>query len=542
MKTPFGTPSELATGLRLLAGAGVIAPVPPHRAVLFPAALYRYGFTPTTAFVVNAWRHPGRVAIVDDRGTVTFKELHDRTDRLARALADRGIGPDSRVAVLCRNHRGPVETIIATSKIGADVVLLNTGLSPSQMAKVADEQGITTVVVDSDLDDRLSELPASVTRVAAWVEEGAGCWGDDTLEGLISVDGSRPLPTRPPTGKTIVLTSGTTGTPKGAERPSPGGIGPVNAILSRIPLTAREPALVSAPLFHTWGFAAFQIGSLMGSTLILRRRFDPEDALLQLAIHRCTSMFAVPVMLQRILELSDDVKARYDTSALATVTATGSAMPPAKVTQFLETFGDKLYMLYGSTEVSWASIAKPEELRQEPGTAGRAPVGTEVKILGDDDQELPDGETGRIFVGNDMLFTGYTGGRGETEVVDGMIGTGDLGHYDQSGLLFISGRADDMIVSGGENIHAGEVEGLLGDMDGVKEAAVVGVDDEEYGQRLAAYLVLEDGASLDADAVRDHVKNHLARFASPRDVEFLDELPRNNTGKVVKSELGAAHS
>ena len=211
-------------------------------------------------------------------------------------------------------------------------------------------------------------------------------------------------------------------------------------------------------------------------------------------------------------------------------------MPPGKVTEFLETFGDKLYMLYGSTEVSWASVAKPEELRDEPGTAGRAPVGTELRILDENDDELPAGETGRIFVGNDMLFTGYTGGRGETDVVDGMIGTGDLGHVDEKGLLFISGRADDMIVSGGENIHAGEVESLLGDMKGVREAAVVGVDDDEYGQRLAAYLVLENGASVDADAVRDHVKKHLARFASPRDVEFLDELPRNNTGKVLKKE------
>ncbi|HSK61847.1 MAG TPA: acyl-CoA synthetase, partial [Actinomycetospora sp.] len=147
-----------------------------------------------------------------------------------------------------------------------------------------------------------------------------------------------------------------------------------------------------------------------------------------------------------------------------------------------------------------------------------------------------------IFVRNEMLFTGYTGGRGETEEDDGMLGTGDLGHFDRHGLLFISGRADDMIVSGGENIHAGEVENLLADMEGVKEAAVVGVDDDEYGQRLAAYLVRESGASVDADTGRDHVKNNLARFASPRDVEFLDELPRNNTGKLLKSELGASDS
>lgn len=190
--------------------------------------------------------------------------------------------------------------------------------------------------------------------------------------------------------------------------------------------------------------------------------------------------------------------------------------------------------------MSWVSIATPAELRADPATAGRAPMGTAVAVLDDQDHAVAPGTTGRIFVANDMLVSGYTHGRGHLESVDGMLGTGDLGHLDRRGLLFVTGRADDMIVSGGENIHAGEVEGLLGSMDGVKEAAVVGVDDEEYGQRLAAYLVLESGAKVDADAVRDHVKNHLARFASPRDVEFLDELPRNNTGKVVKSELGAS--
>ncbi len=155
MRTPFGTPTELATGVRLLIESGVVAPIRPDRVVRFPVALYRYGFTPTTAFVVGAWRHPDRLALVDDRGTLTFAELHTRTDRLARAFADRGVGPSSRIAVLCRNHRGPVETIIAASKIGADVVLLNTGLSPQQMAAVVDEQEITTIVVDSDLTDRL---------------------------------------------------------------------------------------------------------------------------------------------------------------------------------------------------------------------------------------------------------------------------------------------------------------------------------------------------------------------------------------------------
>jgi acyl-CoA synthetase (AMP-forming)/AMP-acid ligase II len=205
----------------------------------------------------------------------------------------------------------------------------------------------------------------------------------------------------------------------------------------------------------------------------------------------------------------------------------------------MNAYGDILYNLYGSTEASWASIATPDELRFAPGTAGRPPYGTEVAILDPAGNPVPNGEVGRIFVGNDMLFDGYTSGASK-EMRGGLLATGDLGHLNRMGLLFVDGREDDMIISGGENVFPLEVEDLLGRLPQIRECTVIGVPDDEFGQRLAAYVVLQPGAWLDAGSVREYVRSHLARFCVPRDVVFMDILPRNATGKVVPRLLPAA--
>ena len=202
----------------------------------------------------------------------------------------------------------------------------------------------------------------------------------------------------------------------------------------------------------------------------------------------------------------------------------------------MDLFGDNVYNLYGSTEVAWASIATPEDLRAAPGTAGRPPHGTIVRLYDDDGNPVPQGETGRIFVGNEMQFEGYTGG-GNKDAIDGLLSSGDVGHFDEAGRLFVDGRDDDMIVSGGENVFPAEVEDLLAGHDAIVEVAVFGVDDEEFGQRLKAVVVLRDGASVSEDDIKKHVKSNLAGYKVPRDVEFVDELPRTSTGKVLKREL-----
>jgi fatty-acyl-CoA synthase len=337
----------------------------------------------------------------------------------------------------------------------------------------------------------------------------------------------------------VILTSGTTGAPKGANRPSPGSLGPAAALLSRIPLRARETTMVAAPLFHSWGFAHLLLGTALSSTLLLRRRFDPLDTLQAVADHRASALIVVPVMLQRMLELDESERRAQDTSSLRVIASSGSALPGPLALRAMDAFGETLYNLYGSTEVSWATIATPAELRGAPGTAGRAPRGTVVKILDSTSRELPPGRSGRIFVCNELLFEGYTGG-GDKPRVGALMSTGDLGHFDQGGLLFVDGRDDDMIVSGGENVFPSEVEHELARVPGVREVAVIGVPDPEFGQRLRAYVALDDGASLTEQELKDHVKSHLAGYKAPREVVFVDGLPRNATGKVVKRELPSA--
>jgi acyl-CoA synthetase (AMP-forming)/AMP-acid ligase II len=287
---------------------------------------------------------------------------------------------------------------------------------------------------------------------------------------------------------------------------------------------------IAGPLFHTWAYAGLQIALALRATVVLRRRFEPADALETIAAHNCSALIAVPVMIQQIMEQP------YRPVPLTVVAVSGSALPGGLADRFMDRYGDILYNLYGSTEASWASIATPADMRAAPGTAGRPPHGTVVVALDDDGRPVPTGTTGRLFVGNEMLFEGYTNGAAQ-ERRDGLLSIGDLGHLDEAGRVFVDGRQDDMIVSGGENVFPSEVENLLADLPDVREVAVIGVPDDQYGQRLAAYVVLRDDAELTADEVRDHVRHHRARFSVPRDVVFLPELPRNTTGKVLKRSL-----
>jgi len=508
---------SLVRDLATLVGAGVVRPMRPDRLAGVVTGFLRWDITVAGGYAIGAARHPDRPAIIDDHGTLTFAQVDERTTRLAHAFAEIGVGAGDKVGVLCRNHRGFIEAVTAAVKLGAHVVLLNTGLSTPQIATVLREQEVRVVVADAEF-----EVPPTVHRIT-----------DAALETLIADFPATPLPRRPRRGRLIVLTSGTTGSPKGARRPEPATLAPAAALLSRIPMRAGESIAVPAPLFHTWGLAAFQIGLVLGATLVLRRKFDPRLSLADVAEHGCGALFVVPVMLQRILE-SDDLPA---TPALRVVASSGSALPPPVARRCLDELGPVLYNLYGSTEVSWVTIARPDELARHPGTAGLPPRGTRLAILDEHGDPVPAGDTGRIFVANDMLFDGYTNGAGK-EIRDGLMSTGDVGYRDRDGLLFVVGRDDEMIVSGGENVYPHEVEDLLANVPGVREVAVVGVPDERFGRRLAAYLVCAEPRTLDEEAVREHVRLHLARFSVPRDVVFLDALPRNATGKVLKRELG----
>jgi acyl-CoA synthetase (AMP-forming)/AMP-acid ligase II len=521
-------------GVKVLAEAGVIRPMRPDRVVKVLQTLARWGRSPAAGTISLANRFPDETAIIDELGTLTYRDLHERSNGLAHAFSDAGILEGDGVGVMCRNHRGFIETTAALSKLGADALYLNTAFAAPQLTEVVGREKPKGIVYDEEFGDLLSEAAKRRKRFIAWHDS------DDLPYPTIGemIAGGDPSDVVPPEreGRATILTSGTTGSPKGASRANPESMDPVVSLLSKIPLRARQKTHIAAPLFHSWGFAHFSLGLILGSTYVLRRKFDPEACLAEVARRRCDALVVVPVMMQRILELPEEVRAKYDLSSLEVVAASGSALPGDLAIQWMDAFGDNLYNLYGSTEVAWASIATPEDMRAAPGTAGKPPRGTAVKLYDEDENEVAPGETGRIFVGNEMLFEGYTGG-GSKDVIGNLMATGDVGRFDEAGRLFVEGRDDEMIVSGGENVFPKEVEDLLSRHEAVAEAAAVGVEDEDFGQRLRAFVVLEQGKKASEDDLKGYVKENLARYKVPREIVFLNELPRNATGKVLKREL-----
>jgi acyl-CoA synthetase (AMP-forming)/AMP-acid ligase II len=531
----LGSLPDIPFNIKTLTEAGVIRPVRPDKLARVAREVVRWGASPAAGIAGSAILRPGDTMLVDEAGELSFGDVHRRSNALARALREEGVEPGDGVAIMARNHRGFIDATLALSKLGANGLYMNTAFSGPQLLDVMEREGPAALVYDEEFSELLGEAKEDTRRYVSWTTEGPT--DDPTTEQLIESADYGDLDPPDESSRFIILTSGTTGTPKGAQRGQPDTLSPLAAMFSKIPLRAGEPTMIAAPMFHSWGFAHFMLGLSLSSTYILQRRFDPEGTLRAIVEHDATALVVVPVMMQRILQLPEETLAEYDLPSLRVTAASGSALPGELAIKWMDHFGDNLYNLYGSTEVAWATIATPEDLRAAPGTAGRPPRGTVVKIVDPESrEELPPGQTGRVFVGNEMAFEGYTGGGGKDEY-QGLLSSGDVGHFDEEGRLFIDGRDDEMIVSGGENVFPREVEDLLAGHDDVKEVAVIGVDDEEFGQRLKAFVVLDDGAGLDADGIKAYVKKNLARYKVPRDVEFLDSLPRNATGKVLKREL-----
>jgi fatty-acyl-CoA synthase len=468
----------------------------------------------------------------DELGELTYKQLDERSNALANAWRERGLEPGEGVAILARNHRGFIEAMFAAGKCGSRIILLNTSFAAPQIREVAGREGTDLLVCDDEYMEMLEGVTPPRGRWRAWADEP----GDDTLEALISA-GSTDAPPKPSTGpRIVILTSGTTGTPKGAPRDVPRSLAPIGGLLSKVPFRSREVTELCAPMFHALGFAHAMLGVALGSTLVMERRFDPARTLDSLQRHGASAMVVVPVMLQRMLDLGPPAWDGRDFPELRIIFVSGSQLGAELCKRSMSAFGPVVYNLYGSTEVAYATIATPEDLEAEPACVGKVVRGAVVKILDADGGELPQGETGRVFVGNAIQFEGYTGG-GHKEQIAGLMSSGDVGHFDANARLFIDGRDDEMIVSGGENVFPREVEELLAGHEQIEEAAAIGVDDEQFGQRLRAFVVPRAGAELSEDDVKNYVRDNLARYKTPREVIFLEELPRNPTGKILKREL-----
>ena len=521
---------------RVIARSGLMGPLRPDKYLRIGAVARRQGVHALVGASLAAQRCPHRPAVIDERGAVTWRELERRTDALAAALLPHLPEGNRRIGLLARNHRGFVESLVAAGKLGAQLVLLNTAFAGPQLVEVLGREQVDVLIYDQEYAGALATLssgPDGPTQVIAWEDEPADGL---TVDGLIAAHlGQRPPPPTQTPG-VILLTSGTTGSPKGARRGASGGVGDLVASIERVPWRTEDTVVVAAPMFHAWGFGCLVLGATMANTLVMRRHFDPEQTLAMAARHRAGGIGLVPVMIERIMALPDIVKDRYPLPALRFVTASGSAMEPSALTRFMDRYGDVVYSHYNATEAGMIATATPEDLRADPRSAGRPVRGCDIRILDDDGNALAAGEVGQIAVLNGTPFDGYTHGGGK-DSLDGYMLTGDLGRLDASGRLTVEGRVDDMIISGGENVYPAEVEAVLSTHPSVREAAVIGVEDQQFGQRLKGFVVFEPDADDDPETLRQHVRDQLANYKVPREIVVVDSLPRNASGKVVKRDL-----
>ncbi|GFG98206.1 long-chain-fatty-acid--CoA ligase FadD2 [Mycobacterium timonense] len=534
--------------VRKIFESGAFRIEPPQNYAAMAADIYKwgeFGMLPS----LNARRHPDKAACIDEEGEFSYRELDEAAHAVANGLIDMGVKGGDGIAILARNTRWFLIANYGAARVGARIILLNSEFSGPQIKEVSEREGAKLIIYDDEYTKAVSKASPELGKLRALgtnpdaPDSSASASGeeppestDDTLADLIGRSSKEPAPRAARHASIIILTSGTTGTPKGANRSTPPTLAPVGGILSHVPFKAGEVTSLPAPMFHALGYLHGTIAMFLGSTLVLRRKFKPPLVLEDIAKYKVTAMVVVPVMLSRILEAVEKMDSKPDLSSLKIVFVSGSALGADLAERSLKDLGPVIYNMYGSTEIAFATIAEPKHLEYNSSTVGPVVKGVRVKIYDDNGKELPQGEVGRIFVGNAFPFEGYTGG-GKKQIIDGLLSSGDVGYFDENGLLYISGRDDEMIVSGGENVFPAEVEDLITGHPDVVEATAIGVDDKEWGHRLRAFVVKKDGADLDEDTVKHYVRDHLARYKVPREVIFLDELPRNPTGKILKREL-----
>ena len=517
------TDSVIATAARALLRSGLVSPLSPTAGFRLLREARRGGTNPYTLLAVTAARWPNRAAIIDDDGALSYAELRLAIESLARELSGGGVGPGQAVGVMCRNGRGFVAGVFAAALVGADVVLINTEFRIDALAAALGTHEITAIVADDEFVDRARAADHSVVVV-------------DPATVRPRERGPRPRVAAP--GRIILLTSGTTGKPKSVPRTPQlrSAVGVWVTILDRTRLRTGTRISVAMPMFHGLGLGMLMLTVALGGTVLTHRHFDAEAALAQASLQRADAFTAVPVVLARILDLPERVRARNPVPHLRVVLSSGDRLDPSLGQRFMDTYGDVLYNGYGSTEVGIGALATPADLRDAPETVGKPVAGCPVRIFDKKDRPVGPRVTGRIFVGGDLASEGYTGG-GAKAVVDGMTSTGDMGYLDNSGRLYIVGREDDMIISGGENVYPRAVQNALAEHPGIADNAVIGVPDERFGHRLAAFVVLQPGSDIDAPAIREYLKDKVSRFEQPRDISIVDCIPRNPAGKVVRQEL-----
>ncbi|APT91771.1 acyl-CoA synthetase [Corynebacterium phocae] len=527
--------SAAADLARTLLRSGIVSPEGGLKPALAnPVLLARYRFTTTRELEQGARSCPDRIALIDDHGTLSYQQLRNHSRTFAQYL-QRTHGNGVRLGIMCRNGRAPIIALGAKGYTDTTVFMLNIGSSAQQLRATMEENHINVLVIDSEFAPRVpTDYPTPVDVI---IGHHAGPTDHLTLEKIANSARQyrdEKLPLIPNLGKVVLMSSGTTGTPKGIVRDEPKIPYILTSAMERMPWRANQRVLLTASIFHTWGWGCLNVALGARNTIITHRVFDPEQSLEDLQRYAIDGMISSPVMYKQMV--AADPRRQYNTSTLKFIASSGHALDPELVRTTNERFGEILHNFYGSTEISLAAVASNEDLAKDPTVAGRIASGTRIKILDEHHNEVPTGEIGEIYLRNGMTMTGYTRPGMEVEYVDGMVSIGDYGYLDAGGLLHVCGRVDDMIIVGGENVHPQSVSSVLEALPGIKEVHAGGVSDEQSFERIAVWVVRTNdaaGKALDAHTIQDFVRERLADHSIPRDVHFLDKLPRNATGKVV---------
>jgi fatty-acyl-CoA synthase len=530
----LGAGVGLRTGLAYRASPGALRAVAEER--------LRGGLGLGSLLRIHGAGQPHALALVDHRHRLTYGEVDRRVDRLAGELAARGVGRGAPVVIVLHNRVEVIELQAVATRLGGAAVSASWRSTPDELAYVVEHSGARAMVIEASLAEPILAARARFRSLGDNVLTVEGA-----LPGTLSYDelttrGTAPAPTgSAEEGAVVIYTSGTTGKPKGAVRTfgRDAHLAYMH-VLAELPVRADDRHLAVCPLYHSTAFAFATITLLLGGTVHVEAKFDPERTLATIARERITTTAVVPTMLHRLLQLPRVVRERHDTRSLRAVLSGGAPLSGTLARAVIAEHGHVLYNFYGATETGINTIATPDELVRSPGTIGHAVGGNEIRILDEAGREVPDGTTGELFVKNSMLVR-YHGDDEATRASmrDGYFSVGDLAHRDANGLYHLDGRKRDMLISGGVNVYPAEIEEVLAKHPAVAEVAVVGAADPDLGERVRAFVALREGHDASAAEIVAYARTRLSGPKIPREVVFLGELPKNPTGKILKRELRA---
>jgi len=498
---------------------------------------------PADILAVHAQAQPSKKVIVCAGREVTFLELNSRANRVANGVAGLGLAAGDRAAVMAYNSVAGYEVSAGLRKAGLIGVPVNFRLRGPEVAYILNDSGAAVVFAGPEFVPVVEEARAAVQGERRYVAVDAGEVPPGWLryEDLLAASSEQePEGAGGGLGASMIYTSGTTGRPKGAFRAQ--GVG-LELALQSIQIFGLDPSdkhLVAGPGYHSAVSYFSMLTVLLGGTVVVMPRFDPEQALRLIAERRCTTTFMAPVLLQRILDLPEQVRARYDVSSMRALILGGAPFPFSLKERAVRYFPDALYEFYGSTESGAVTFANSEDALKKRGTVGKVAPGAELRFVGDDGKPVPQGQIGEIYsrIADNPDFTYHNKPEKRVEIeLDGFITSGDVGYIDQDGYVFICDRKRDMVISGGVNIYPAEIEAALHALPGVHDCAVFGIPDDEFGEALMAVVEPQAGVTLDAAGIRAHLKTALADYKVPKHVEILKNLPREDSGKIFKRRL-----